>query len=600
MSNRSSVYHILILIGLIMLMPTNILSQSTIEKEFDTIIMLSDHEKRMVNTNEPYTYDNYATFALLASGVQQKEMTRFKRSIDSIIRDLSVTLETQKVSDQTIERAEFILQWLHNRFFRSYKAKQTRLDTSLQNRNFNCVSSSVLYAIVCRKFSINITGVIVKDHAFSQLKLPTKKIDIETTIKYGFDPSTRKDILDQFGQLTGFAYVPQRNYQARSEISDKQMIALIYSNRYKTLSDQNRHAEAARALHLGWRLTGDLPRNTNSWESGLSNYIISLDHAKRYSDALFVIEKSLDLFPYMKQPRQLRYNVYVNWSYHLLKSNQFIRGIQVVETGLQKYPKDRRLEQNLRAAYIDQIQIAVRNSQFKKATEAITKAKLALPKEETFDQLSVNVIVESTKGLSLEESVPIFRKALREKPNNKILVEAFAFVYIDPAQKLANQRQFLQAIKLLDKGKEVLPDLHQLLKAKTLVYNNWALELAKLQKFESAVKILENGISIKPTDKTLLNNWDSIMLDWANFCFKRNQSDQADEIIIKGINRSKRNRRKFENIAEAYYNDEAIRSLNSGETKKGIQYLESGLKLIPKSSVLRRNLNLARQKKGDN
>ena len=34
--------------------------------------MLSDHEKRMVKTNEPYTYDNYATFALLASGVQQK------------------------------------------------------------------------------------------------------------------------------------------------------------------------------------------------------------------------------------------------------------------------------------------------------------------------------------------------------------------------------------------------------------------------------------------------------------------------------------------------------------------------------------------------
>ena len=53
-----------------MLMPTNILSQSTIEKEFETIIMLSDHEKRMVNTNEPYTYDNYATFALLASGVE--------------------------------------------------------------------------------------------------------------------------------------------------------------------------------------------------------------------------------------------------------------------------------------------------------------------------------------------------------------------------------------------------------------------------------------------------------------------------------------------------------------------------------------------------
>ena len=150
MSNLFSRCNIPILIGLAMLMPTNILSQSTIEKEFETIIILSDHEKRMVNTNEPYTYDNYATFALLASGVQQKEMTRFKRSIDSITLDLSVALETRKVSGQTIERAEFILHWLHSRFFRSYKAKQTRLDTSLQNKDFNCVSSSVLYAIVCR------------------------------------------------------------------------------------------------------------------------------------------------------------------------------------------------------------------------------------------------------------------------------------------------------------------------------------------------------------------------------------------------------------------------------------------------------------------
>ncbi len=63
---------------------------------------------------------------------------------------------------------------------------------------------------------------------------------------------------------------------------------------------------------------------------------------------------------------------------------------------------------------------------------------------------------------------------------------------------------------------------------------------------------------------------------------------------------AQRNRRKYENIAEAYYNDEAVRSLNSGETKKGIQYLESGLKLLPNSSVLRRNLNLASQKKGHN
>ena len=589
-----------ILILLFILMPINGLSQQAIEKEFGKILTLSDNEKRMVETNEPYTYDNYAAFALLASGVPPREITKLKRSIDSIARDLSAVIETQKIPNQTTEQAEYILQWLHSRFFRRYKANQTRIDISLQNRDFNCVSSSVLYAIICRKFSINITGVIVKDHAFSQLKLPTKKIDIETTIQYGFNPSARKDILDQFGRLTGFAYVPQRDYQARSEISDKQMVALICSNRYKTLSDQKRHVEAAKVLYLGWLLAGDLPRNTNSWESGLSNYIISLDHAKRYSDALFVIEQCLKLFPSMKQPRQLQYNVYVNWSYHLLKSKQFGQGIQVVQTGLQKYPKDQRLKQNLRAAYIDQIQMALKKRQFSQAEKSVKKAKLVLPREEVFDKLSVNITIESTKNLPREKTVRVFQQALKNKPNDKILLDAFAFVYIDPAQKLANQRQFLPAIELLDQGQEVLPNPHKVLEAKALIYNNWSLELAKLKKFEPAIQILENGLKIKPTDQTLLNNWDAIMLDWANFCFNKSQLTQAGQIINNGIRQSKNNGRKFENVAEAHYNDQAVKLLNSGKTKEGIEYLESGLKLVPKSSVLRRNLILARQQKVPN
>ena len=48
----------------------------------------------------------------------------------------------------------------------------------------------------------------------------------------------------------------------------------------------------------------------------------------------------------------------------IYKSNQFMQGIQVVETGLQ-VPKEPTTRTDLRAAYIDQIQLAVRNGQFK-------------------------------------------------------------------------------------------------------------------------------------------------------------------------------------------------------------------------------------------
>ena len=579
----------------IVIMPVSGFGSPSIEKELAYILTLSEAEKRMIATNEPYSYENYITFALITSGVSASEMTQLKQTVAQVGRDISAAIQAEKVPPPKSRLAEFILDWLHTHFFRTYKSNQTRIDAMLRNHDFNCVSSSILYAAICRKFGINITGIVVKDHVFSQLKLPNQKIDIETTIQYGFDPSSRKDILDQFGRLTGFIYVPQRDYQARTEIGDRQMVALICSNRYKTLSDQKKHAEAAKVLYLSWRLAADLPRTVNTWESGLANYIISLDHAKRYQDALYVSEKSQQLFPQMKQPAELQYNVYVNWSYHLLKSKQFKKGIQVVEKGIQLYPRDRRLQQNLRAAYIDQIQTAIKKHQFDLASRSIEVAKEMLPKEDVFDKLSVNVVIESARNLSFEKSAQIFQQALKTKPNDKVLLEALAFAYIDPAQKLAKQRKFLPAIDILDQGVKEMPNPNQILDAKASIYNNWSLELAKLKQFEEAVQILERGLKIKPSGKTLINNWDATMLEWADFALKKGEVAQGRQVMIQGISKSRNNRRKFETIAEGYYNNQAVKLLNQGKVKEGIRQLEDGLKLVPKSRVLRKNLNLARQ-----
>lgn len=579
----------------IVIMPVSGFGLPSIEKELAHILTLSEAEKRMVATNEPYSYENYVTFALITSGVSASEMTKLKQTVDRVARDISAAIQTEKVPPPKSRLAEFILDWLHTHFFRTYRSNQTRIDAMLRNHDFNCVSSSILYAAICRKFGINITGVVVKDHVFSQLKFPNQKIDIETTIQYGFDPSARKDILDQFGRLTGFVYVPQRDYQARTEIGDRQMVALICSNRYKTLSDQKKHAEAAKVLYLGWQLAADLPRTVNTWESGLANYIISLDHAKRYQDALYVIEKSKQLFPQIKQPAELQYNVYVNWSYHLLKSKQFKQGIQIVEKGIQLYPRDRRLQQNLRTAYTDQIQTAIKKHQFDLASRSIEIAKKALPKEDVFDKLSVNMVIESARNLPFEKSAKIFQQALKTKPNDKVLLEALAFAYIDPAQKLAKQRKFLPAIDILDQGVKEMPNPNQILDTKASIYNNWSLELAKLKQFEEAVRILERGLKIKPGGKTLINNWDATMLEWADFALKKGEVAQARQVIVQGISKSKNNRRKFEAIAEGYYNNQAVKLLNGGKVKEGIRQLEDGLKLVPKSRVLRKNLSLARQ-----
>ena len=569
----------------------------SIKEEFARILTLSESEKRMMLVNEPYSYENYITFALIASGVTDREIPRYKKIVDKLVFDLNSDIETKQVSSEKDILAEFILGYLHRRLFHQYFANQTKINEMLENRRFNCVSSSVLYTAICRNFGINITGLIVPDHVLVQLRTPTTKIDIETTIRYGFDPASKKEVLDHLGKITGFVYVDQKNYKQRSEISDRQMISLIYSNRYKALNDQRRHAEATRVLYAGWQLAGNLPRTLNTWENGISNYIISLDRLNRFSDALYVIDLITEKFPTLKQPTELHYNIYLNWSYHALKAKQFELGSKVAQEGLKTYPRDRKLLQNLKSAYVSQTQTLVKKRDFNSARLTIETAKQLFPNENSFQKLGVNLVVEETKELPIDKAVEVYRNALKKYPRDKVLQDGFAFLYIEPAQKLANRGNFEEAIALLDRGSEVTLNMPKIVESKKRAYNNWSLALAKTQDFSNAKLVIEKGLAIASTSKSLNANWDYVMLEFAQFEYKNNRFEEAIGILIEGMQRRKTNRHKYLQLIEGYYNDTAVNMLQQGRIQQGIDRLQAGLTLIPNSRTLQKNLGLATRQK---
>jgi len=573
------------------------ISYGSIKEEFSQILTLSESEKRMMQVNEPYSYENYITFALIASGVTEREIPRYKKIVDELVFDLNSDIEAKQISREKDILAEFILGYLHRRLFRQYFANQTKIEKMLENRRFNCVSSSVLYTAVCRNFGINITGLIVPDHVLVQLKTSKTKIDIETTIRYGFDPASKKEVLDHLGKITGFVYVDQKNYKQRSEISDRQMIALIYSNRYKALNDQKHHAEATRALYVGWKLAGNLPKTLNTWENGISNYIISLDHHKRFSDALYVIDLVTDRFPTLKQPTELHYNIYLNWSYHSLKNKQFALGSQVTQEGLKTYPRDRKLLQNLKSAYINQVKVLVEKRDFNNAKSTIETAKQLFPNENSFHKLMVNLVVEEMKGLPIDKSIEAYRNAIQKYPRDKVLQDGFAFLYIDPAQRLANQGNFEQAIALLNRGLEVTVNMPKIIESKKRIYNNWGLALANTKDFNQAKSVIEKGLLIDSTSKSLNTNWDYVMLEFAQFEYKNDRFAEAIRILIEGMQHRKTNRTKYLQLIEGYYNDTAIGMLQQGDVQQGIDRLQAGLKLIPHSLTLQKNLGLATRQK---
>jgi hypothetical protein len=139
------------------------------------------------------------------------------------------------------DRGDYILSYMHRQFLRSYSARQSRLDTLLSNGRYNCVSSAVLYLILARSQGLDVRGVATADHAFVTLVRGDEAWDVETTNLYGFDPGNRREFQDQFGKLTGFAYVPARNYRNRIELSPLELISLIIHNHIADLERQGRY-----------------------------------------------------------------------------------------------------------------------------------------------------------------------------------------------------------------------------------------------------------------------------------------------------------------------------------------------------------------------
>ncbi|MDR1910165.1 MAG: hypothetical protein LBQ35_09665 [Spirochaetaceae bacterium] len=227
--------------------------------------------------------------ALWASGAEERG------SREVIAAAVEEFLSLPEPAGDPRSRGEAVLTFLHRRFLKGYSLNQTRLDEILRTGRYNCVSSAVLYAIFAGAAGLEVRGVMTRDHALIIVKAGSEWIDVETTNAYGFDPGNRREFHDQFGEVTGFAYVPARNYRDRVSISVLELVSLILSNRIAELEGRNRYAEAVplavnrAALLAGRRDPADsdfFAGGERDLQDRLLNYGAALSNAGREADAL--------------------------------------------------------------------------------------------------------------------------------------------------------------------------------------------------------------------------------------------------------------------------------------------------------------------------
>jgi hypothetical protein len=218
------------------------------------------------------SWTELAEISLWASGnLSQANLEKIRTAVETLNK-------SNDMPSSGRGKAEFILTYMHRNILKSYSLYQTRIDTIFSNGSYNCVSSAVLYMILCTSAGIDINGVVTKDHAFAMIHIDGEDIDVETTNRYGFDPGNKKDFNDQFGKTTGFAYVPARNYRDRQTISKIELISLIFNNRISDNERQSRYSDSLPlAFDMAALLAGEI--SNASFKTNSSNTLFEDPHS---------------------------------------------------------------------------------------------------------------------------------------------------------------------------------------------------------------------------------------------------------------------------------------------------------------------------------
>ncbi len=213
----------------------------------ESVILLS-------RDKEPLTLNEFVYTALLFSGVEYnninifksrilRELGNFKRFWGNMkepvdVKEMNVREEYQKML------GEEILLYLHRELFKKYSMWQTRIDVLIDTGIYNCVSSAIIYMIFARYMGLKVEGVRTTDHAFCRVVIGKRAFDVETTSPYGFDPGHKVEFKNDFGRVTGYAYVPPGNYRKRRIVGDKEMLSLILFNLNAFLTKNRRFIKA--------------------------------------------------------------------------------------------------------------------------------------------------------------------------------------------------------------------------------------------------------------------------------------------------------------------------------------------------------------------
>jgi|GEM_PF-1181108 len=271
-----------------------------LSSNFKKIIEIDEFNTNLINAD----FDNIKYFEYLYYYCVVSEETEYFEEYYNWYNQQKITIEKElsknyiinlihKSSDEKQKKfCEELLIILHNTIFKKYDEKADKISSIIDTGEYNCVSSSIIYSVFLINYNIKSIPVKTKDHVFIKIQFANEDIDVETTNMYGFNPGDKKEVLDEFGELTGFTYVPQKNYMDRADIGLKDLLLLVYNNIINYYYQKQDYLKTINLAYIIYKCK-DPKLDLKEFEIHFNNYIAGLTTQKKYKEAVSDINSYL-------------------------------------------------------------------------------------------------------------------------------------------------------------------------------------------------------------------------------------------------------------------------------------------------------------------
>ena len=436
-----------------------------------------------------YTADEVFEMSLLFSECKRgsEEWKRCCKQFEEIKKE-AASEEIMSLDEE--ERGRAILKLLYRDYLAVYSLNQTKTNVARDKGFYNCVSSAVLYMAAAKAAGLDVRGQRTTQHAFCSIYVPVaggkpgqlKKIDVETTNPYGFNPGSKEEI-EHESQIKKYYVVPKKYYSNRTEVSDGVFTGLIAGN---LCSDYIKAENYKKAVPLG----------AARWEAVRYEESKSVASVRNEFDILAA--NYVNLIP----ASAAAYSSTLDW----------------FSTFIERWGKTAFLQKNLDSSVVNLLVLCNKEQNYSLAKETYEKygSLISSPQLTKSDEIITDIIILSaTNGLSSQEKVAETNRLLS---SNELLSPArqkrgqlhLESYWLDYLNGLMNSREYEEGFSSATLAVAQLPGSSKI-KAMmknfynnsiAVIHNNFARQ-ANEGNYEEAEEILNKGLEKFPEDKTL-------------------------------------------------------------------------------------------------